>query len=241
MLRVDDLSVAYGPITAVRGISLTCAPGEIVTIVGANGAGKSSTLMALAGGLRATVRGSASLDDEPLLGLAPEARVARGLVVVPERRRILTTLTVRENLLVALAPRRDKRAALGDVDRMMARFPILGSRADGHAGLLSGGEQQQLAIARALLARPKVLMLDEPSLGLAPKVIDEVFALLAELRDEGIGVVLVEQNARRAAAVADRAMLLRQGSVDIVADHDRAAALDAYFGLAATAEPGDPA
>ena len=127
-----------------------------------------------------------------------------------------------------------------DVAELMQRFPILGARADGPAGLLSGGEQQQLAIARALAARPKVLMLDEPSLGLAPKVIDEVFALLEELRNDGIGVVLVEQNAQRAAAVADRALLLRQGSVDAVVDSDRAAALDAYFGLATATHTGEP-
>lgn len=242
MLRVEDLRVAYGPVVAVRGVSLTCAPGEIVTIVGANGAGKTSTLMGLAGGLRASVTGTATLDDAPVLGVPPEGRVALGLAIVPERRRILTSLSVHENLLVATAVRRDKHAALRDVDAMMQRFPILGQRADQPAGLLSGGEQQQLAIARALVARPKILMLDEPSLGLAPKVIDEVFALVRELRDEGIGVLLVEQNARRAAAVADRAMLLRHGSIDVIADHDRAAALDAYFGLASTtATPGDRA
>lgn len=240
MLKVEDLHVSYGPIRAVRGISLTCAPGEIVTIVGANGAGKSSTLMALAGAVRGTVGGTASFYGEGLLALTPEARVARGLVVVPERRRIFTTLTVRENLLLALATRRDRRSAGGDVHALEERFPILGSRSESPAGLLSGGEQQQLAIARALLARPKILMLDEPSLGLAPMVIDEVFAIIRELREEGLGILLVEQNAHRAAAVADRALLLRQGSVELVAGQDRAAALDAYFGLASTAKAVDP-
>lgn len=238
MLTVEDLRVEYGPVAAVRGVSFACAEGEIVTIVGANGAGKSSTLLALAGGLRATVRGSVALNGDSLMRLAPEKRVARGLALVPERRRILGTLTVLENMLVATAPRRDRKAARREVEGLLDRFPILRARAASPAGLLSGGEQQQLAIARAILARPRILMLDEPSLGLAPQVIDEVFALVEELRTEGIGVLLVEQNARRAAALADRALLLRQGSIDIVADRDRVGALDAYFGLAA-ADAGD--
>ncbi len=235
MLSVEALRVQYGPVTAVRDVSFDCLPGEILTLVGANGAGKSSTLLAIAGGLRANVRGSVELDGQPLLKVPPEQRVARGLALVPERRRILATLTVRENLLVATAPRRDKKAARCEVDAMMSRFPILGQRASNPAGLLSGGEQQQLSIARALLAKPTMLLLDEPSLGLAPKVIDEIFALLEELRAEGIGVVLVEQNARRAVAVADRALLLRQGSIYAHGGHDDAAALDAYFGLSAGA------
>ncbi len=225
--------MAYGPIAAVRGITFTCAPGEIVTIVGANGAGKSSTLLAIAGSQRATVGGMATLDGVSLMSLAPERRVALGVSLVPERRRILATLTVKDNLLVALATRSDKRAAAREVEGLMSRFPILGRRSTGAAGLLSGGEQQQLAIARALLTRPKILLLDEPTLGLAPQLIDEVFALLIELRAEGLGILLVEQNAHRAAAVADRALLLRHGAVDIAAGRDGAAALDAYFGLAA--------
>ncbi|OZD06571.1 MULTISPECIES: ABC transporter ATP-binding protein [unclassified Rhodococcus (in: high G+C Gram-positive bacteria)] len=236
MLKVEDLSVTYGPVAAVRGISFTCDEGEIVTIVGANGAGKSSALLAVAGGLRSGVSGTVTLNGTSLLGLAPETRVARGLALVPERRRILASLTVRENLQVATASRRNKPAAHRQIGEMMDRFPILASRAGGPAGLLSGGEQQQLAIARALLAKPTILLLDEPSLGLAPKVIDDIFALLAELRRDGIGVVLVEQNARRAAAIADRALLLRQGSITAEEDHNHVGALDAYFGLSAHTE-----
>jgi branched-chain amino acid transport system ATP-binding protein len=231
MLRVEDLHVRYGAVAAVRGISFSCAAGEIVTIVGANGAGKSSALLAIAGSLRATVRGEVSLFGRSLLGMAPENRVAQGLSLVPERRRILATLTVRENLLVATAARRDRSEAMGDVKNLMDRFPVLGRRASAPAGLLSGGEQQQLAIARAMVARPKLVMLDEPSLGLAPKVIDEVFVVIQELRRDGFGVVLVEQNAHRAATVADRALLMRQGVIDITADQANVGALDAYFGL----------
>ncbi|NIL78345.1 ABC transporter ATP-binding protein [Rhodococcus sp. B10] len=231
MLTVENLSVTYGPVAAVRGISFSCAEGEIVTIVGANGAGKSSALLAIAGGLRSGVSGTVTVNGAALLTLPPETRVARGLALVPERRRILASLTVRENLQVATASRKDKPAAHRDIRDLMDRFPILAARASGPAGLLSGGEQQQLAIARALIAKPSILLLDEPSLGLAPKVIDEIFALLDELRRDGIGVVLVEQNARRAAAIADRALLLRQGSITAEEDHDHVGALDAYFGL----------
>lgn len=233
MLTVKDLHVRYGPVEAVRGISFTCDRGEIVTIVGANGAGKSSTLLALAGGLRASVRGDASLDGVPLRRLSPERRVASGLALVPERRRIFGTLTVRENLQVATAVRRDSRASRRDLAELMERFPVLGRFAGRQAGLLSGGEQQQLAIARALLTRPRVLLLDEPSLGLAPRVTDEVFALLGTLRDDGIGVVLVEQNARRAAAVADKALLLHHGRFELADARDDDAAFGRHLGLSA--------
>lgn len=231
MLAVENLNVRYGPVAAVRGISFTCDRGEIVTIVGANGAGKSSTLLALAGGLRASVRGEVRLDGMPLRRMPPERRVACGMALVPERRRIFGTLTVRENLQVATAARRDARASRREMTELMERFPALASHAGRQAGLLSGGQQQQLAIARALLTRPRVLLLDEPSLGLAPQVTDEIFALVGALRDDGIGVVLVEQNARRAAAIADKALLLHHGQLVPTGARGQADALDRYFGL----------
>jgi branched-chain amino acid transport system ATP-binding protein len=231
MLQVDDLHVAYGGIVAVRGLSFSCGAGEVVSIIGPNGAGKSSGLLAIAGGIRANIRGEIYLAGKPLASLPPEKRVAAGLAMVPERRRILATMTVRENLQVATSARRDAKAARREIGEVMSRFPILGARAQQPAGLLSGGEQQQLAIARALLAQPKVLLLDEPSLGLAPQIIDEIFDLLTQLRSDGVGIVLVEQNARRAVAIADRVFLMRQGIPTMADTYGDTALLDAYFGL----------
>jgi branched-chain amino acid transport system ATP-binding protein len=233
VLKVEALSVRYGPVTAVRDVSFTCEPGQVVTILGANGAGKTSTLTAIAGAAPGAISGRVELDDVDMLKLAPEARVARGVALVPERRRILSTLTVRENLQVATTSRRDGRQARKDVDTVIKRFPVLSDRSNSPAGLLSGGQQQQLAIARALLGKPRILLLDEPSLGLAPQIIDEVFALIAELRSEGLGIVLVEQNVHRAVGIADSTLLLRHGSLR--ADETTSVAdLDNYFGWSPT-------
>jgi branched-chain amino acid transport system ATP-binding protein len=218
-LRVENLSVRYGRVAAVRDVSFSCEFGEMVAILGPNGAGKSSTLVAIAGGLASsTVTGSVSLGDRPLAGLVPEALVRAGIALVPERRRIFGTLTVEENLRVGGTVRGRDREVVADVEAMMQRFPILGERRTQRGGLLSGGEQQQLAIARALMSRPRMLLLDEPSLGLAPLIVNSVFEILDGLRNEGIGIVLVEQSARRAINMADRSFLMRGGELVAAGD-----------------------
>ncbi len=220
MLTVRGLDVFYGPIRAVRGIDLDVAAGEIVALIGANGAGKTTIVRAIAGLLPFT--GEISFDDRRLKPDAAEHNVRAGIALVPEGRGILGRMTVHDNLLMGLHARRDRSAAAADLDRMLERFPILRERAYGLAGLLSGGEQQMLAIARALLSRPRLLLLDEPSLGLAPKMIQSVFALITALRQEGVTILLVEQKARQTLKVADRAYLLETGRV---ARADLAAAL----------------
>jgi branched-chain amino acid transport system ATP-binding protein len=236
MLKVENLTVSYGPVAAVRGVSFDCAPGGIVALVGPNGAGKSSLMMAVAGGVTAGVGGRVHVDNTDLLGLSPERRVGVGISLVPERRRIFAGLTVRENLLLASDARR-KKATKAGLAAIHDRFPILADKQNQPAGLLSGGQQQQLAIARALLAEPRYLLLDEPSLGLAPLVIDEVFAVMSDLRSEGIGIVLVEQNAHRASELADETLLLVNGAVEKVAGQGEGTALDAYFGLELDVDP----
>jgi branched-chain amino acid transport system ATP-binding protein len=220
MLTVRGLNVFYGPIRAVRGVDLDVAAGEIVALIGANGAGKTTIVRAIAGLL--PFKGEISFDGRRLKPDAAEHNVRAGIALVPEGRGILGRMTVQDNLLMGLHARRDRSAAAADLERMLERFPILRERAGGLAGLLSGGEQQMLAIARALLSRPRLLLLDEPSLGLAPKMIQSVFALITALRQEGVTILLVEQKARQTLKVADRAYLLETGRV---ARADRAAAL----------------
>jgi branched-chain amino acid transport system ATP-binding protein len=209
-LRVEGLVVAYGGVVAVDGLSFDVRPGEIVALIGANGAGKSSTLSAISGVVRPRA-GSIRWDDRELAGLPPHRIVDAGIVQVPEGRAILGGLTVRENLLLGGFRRTDRAALASDLDAMMARFPILRERAGALAGTLSGGEQQMLALARGLVARPRLLMLDEPSMGLAPQILREIFRIVASLRDEGRTILLVEQNARQALALADRAVVLQTG------------------------------
>lgn len=212
VLSVQGLRVAHGPVTAVHSLDLAVDRGEILALVGPNGAGKTSTVAAIAGLIRPAA-GVVLLDGRPITGRAPEQILRRGLSLVPEGRNILSTLTVEENLRLGASARRDRPGVRADLAAAKERFPILGSRAHQPAGLLSGGEQQQLAIARALMSRAHLLLLDEPSLGLAPLMIDAVFDTIVALRAEGVTIVLIEQNASRAVDIADRSVVLRNGVV----------------------------
>ena len=234
MLEIDELHVSYGRVPALKGISLVVEKGEIVALVGPNGAGKSTTLSTIFGLVRPD-SGSISLEGKPLLGITPERIVRRGLALVPEGRHIFNTLTVGENLEMGATARKDRSAVRADIAALLERFPVLERYYKSPAGRLSGGEQQQLAIARALLSRPRLLLLDEPSLGLAPVVIDLVFDVLAELREEGVTILLVEQNAARAIELADRTYVLRTGQISLAGTRDElqdTADLEtAYLGL----------
>lgn len=210
LLSVRGLTVRYGSVTALHGIDLEVGEGELVSLVGPNGAGKSSTLASVSGLVRPAA-GTVTVGGTVVSGLPPERVLRHGVALVPEGRNILTGLTVAENLALGATIRRSGVAE--DLERELDRFPILRERYRQQAGLLSGGEQQQLAIARALMSRPRLLLLDEPSLGLAPKIVDLVFETVAQLRREGLTIVLVEQNATRAVELADRTSVLRTGRI----------------------------
>ncbi len=212
ILTITGLRVRYGAIEAVKGIDLAVADGEITALLGANGAGKTTTLLTLSGLLKPAA-GSIRFGQTELTRLVPHEIVARGIVQVPEGREILTTLTVRENLLLGAHRRADRSAIGADLERMLATFPRLRERLDGAAGNLSGGEQQMLAIARALMAQPRVLLLDEPSMGLAPLLAQEIFHSLAVLNRAGLTILLVEQNARQALRIAHRACVMENGRI----------------------------
>jgi ABC-type branched-subunit amino acid transport system ATPase component len=212
ILYVEDLTVSYGAIVAVRGVSFRVAAGEVVALIGANGAGKSTILNTLSGLIRAQ-SGTLSFDGLDLTNAKASAIVRRGLVQVPEGREILARQTVLENLELATWSRRNGTATRKRIDDVMKRFPILSERRNLSAGSLSGGEQQMLAIARGLLARPRLLLLDEPSLGLAPQMVDEVFRTIDEIHSDGTTILLVEQNALRALAIADRAYVIETGRI----------------------------
>ncbi len=238
LLSCEDLVVRYGPIEAVRGVSFAVEEGEIVSLIGANGAGKSSTLRALSGVLR-KAGGRVLLRDHDITRASSHEIVRRGMGHVPEGRAIVATMSVQENLELGAYTRRDGGAAVrAEIARMYERFPILGQRRGLLASSLSGGEQQMLAIARGLLGRPALLLLDEPSLGLAPQLVREVMRLVREIRAGGTTVLLVEQNARQALALADRAYVLEQGRITLQGS-GRALLADpnivrAYLGVAPT-------
>ena len=212
LLALRDLHVQYGAVQALRGVSLHLHAGEVVALLGANGAGKSTTLRAISGLIRAA-SGQILLEGAPLTGLNPTDIVARGVAHCPEGRRVFGGMSVMENLRLGASVRSDTDSIRQDTERMLSLFPILAERRGQAAGTLSGGEQQMLALARALMARPRLLLLDEPSLGVAPLIVREIFKTLRELRESGVTVLLVEQNARAALGLADRAYVLRTGMV----------------------------
>jgi branched-chain amino acid transport system ATP-binding protein len=211
VLRVESLDVAYGEIQALRGVALQVGRGEIVTILGNNGAGKTTTLKTISGLLRPTA-GTITLEDEPLVGVPAHAIVARGVAHVPEGRRIFNRLTVRENLTMGAYLRSDAGIA-ADLDRVFGLFPRLAERVTQIAGTLSGGEQQMLAIGRALMANPRVLLLDEPSMGLAPVLVEQIFDKISDINRQGMTILLVEQNAAMALSIAHRGYVLETGSI----------------------------
>jgi branched-chain amino acid transport system ATP-binding protein len=244
LLEAHDLDVAYGRIRAVSGASVALDDGEIVAVLGANGAGKSSLLGALLGVVRPRA-GRIAFAGADITGWSTARRVRAGLVLVPEGRRILVSLSVHENLLMGAYCRRDATAIAREVDRIYGRFPNLAARRSMPASILSGGEQQMLAIGRALLAKPRVMMLDEPSLGLSPKLVGQLFALLAELNREGMALLLVEQNTHKALQIAHRAYVLELGRVVMAGEpkallEDRALQ-EAYLGQSARRETGNTA
>ncbi len=212
MLQLESLDVRYGGVQALRGVSLTVAPGEIVALLGTNGAGKTSALRAISG-LVTPAGGRITWEGRRIDGLPPEAVVQAGVAHVPEGRQIFPELTVEENLLIGSFPRRRRSGVRAEIAALYERFPPLGARRRQPGANLSGGEQQMLAIARALLAAPRLLLLDEPSMGLAPKLVEQVFAVVRSLNREGVTLLLVEQNARMALSVAHRAYVLETGSI----------------------------
>jgi branched-chain amino acid transport system ATP-binding protein len=233
MLTIENLTASYGAITALHGISLEVAEGELVALLGSNGAGKSTTLKSICGVLR-PVQGSIRFLGEEVANRAPESVLKKGISMVPEGREIFGSLTVEENLRLGAFTSYQRDRYKADLEEMFALFPILGERFTQPGGLLSGGEQQMLAIARALMSHPKLLMLDEPSLGLSPTMTDSIFELISTLRERGTTILLVEQNAERALEIVDRAYLLTTGSIEFSGTPDelkqRVDIASVYFG-----------
>jgi branched-chain amino acid transport system ATP-binding protein len=210
MLRLDGVTVCYGKIPALREVSLEVRAGELVTLIGANGAGKTTTLKAISG-LLPLAAGRITLDGEEIGGARPRHVLARGIAHCPEGRRVFPELTVKENLAMGAYLRRDRREVQQDLEKLFEKFPRLRERIGQIAGTLSGGEQQMLAIARALMSRPRLVLLDEPSLGLAPNFVERIFEIIEEIRRDGTAVLMVEQNALAALEMCDRAYLLETG------------------------------
>ncbi|MCW2599012.1 MAG: Fe(3+)-transporting ATPase [Frankiales bacterium] len=210
LLVVDDVVVRYGAVEALKGISLSVEQGEVVTLLGSNGAGKTTTLRTISG-LHAPARGTILLDGEPLTGKPPHEVAAMGVGHVPEGRRVFPRMSVNENL--EMGAYRDRSHLKEDTDRVFQLFPRLAERREQQGGTLSGGEQQMLAIGRALMSRPRVLLLDEPSMGLAPLIVQTIFEIIKQVNDEGVTVLLVEQNAAQALRLADRGYVLETGTM----------------------------
>ena len=214
LLQVNDLEVFYGRIQAIKGISFEVHQGEIVTLIGANGAGKTTTMKTMSG-VRPVAVGSVMFDGQDITKAPPHTRVSKGIGQSPEGRGVFPGMSVRENLEMGmyLRPDRKSAAAADDLERVLTLFPRLRERIDQAGGSMSGGEQQMLAIARALMGRPRLLLLDEPSMGLAPMLINQIFRIIKEINEQGTTVLLVEQNASKALAIADRAYVLETGKI----------------------------
>ena len=212
LLQVSDIATAYGNIEALKGVNLSATDGEITCLLGPNGAGKTTLMMTIAGILKPR-RGSITLRGDEIAGRAPRHIVEQGIALVPENRLVFPDMTVEENLRAGAFSRNDAAEVEKDVQAMFARFPRLEERSSQNAGTLSGGEQQMLAISRALMARPKLLLMDEPSLGLAPLIVEDIFRIIRELNDDGTTIFLVEQNAHMALKVANHFYLIEQGRV----------------------------
>jgi branched-chain amino acid transport system ATP-binding protein len=212
ILKVDKLAVHYGAIQALRGISFDVEQGEIITLIGSNGAGKTTTLHGISNIIKKT-GGTVVFDGRDITGLSPDRIVASGLVQVPEGRRIFANLTVRDNLEMGAYTRRDRAGVRQDMENVFSIFPRLKERARQIAGTLSGGEQQMLAMGRALMAKPRLLLMDEPSMGLAPILVDEIFSIIRRINEGGTTILLVEQNAFKALGIAGRAYILETGQI----------------------------
>lgn len=233
MLKIRNLHVSYGQIAALRGIDLVVREGEVVALIGANGAGKTTLLKSISG-LMNSKQGAIEFQAQSIMRKPAHALVGNGLIHVPEGRAILRDLTVMENLLMGAYARKDRKAVKEDLEQVMSTFPRLKEREKQHGGTLSGGEQQMLAIGRALMGKPRLLLLDEPSLGLAPLIVRDIFKIITELRERGITILLVEQNATQALKVADRGYILELGVAVMEAKAsellDNEAVVKAYLG-----------